>query len=418
MIYAKRRPLSLRAMLLACALAAGTVAAPFAASVAVAQEKAAKGPSVGPKLGKILKAAQDAISAKKWQEAKAKLDEAAAFPDKSPYETYAVNELAGFVAINLSDYPAAAKAFEATLNSEYLAADQRPARLKAVAQLFYQTKAYAKVTNYGATYLKDNAGDSDMNMMVGQAYYLQNDFVNAAKYLSSAIDAAEKAGKPVKEDWLQLLQSAKYEQGDTAGLTRTLEKTVSLFPKANYWDQLITLTDKEINDSGKLDLEIYRLRLATGAKLEPDEYREIAELAIQAGLPGEAQMVMEKAMAGGTKTERDTRLINMAKNQAEADQRTLAQSEAAAKNAANGEPLVKTGEAYLTYGNPAKAVELIKAGIAKGPKDVERAKLRLGVAQLEAKQVGEARKTFASIAANSPYGRLGKLWSIVASQKN
>jgi len=417
MLHAKSRSLPLRAMMLACVLSFGAAAVPFTATDALAQDKKAaapKGPSVSAKVGKPLKAAQDAIAAKNWKEAKARIDEANALPDKSPYETFAIAELSGFIAVSTQDYLSAAKAYEATLTSEYLGADQKPGRTKAVAQLYYQTKNYAKVTSFGATYLKDNPSDSDMNMMVGQAYYLQNDFPNASKFLRGAVDAAEKSDKPVKEDWLQLLQSSEYEQNNIPGLIKVLEKTVALYPKANYWDQLITLLDKEINDTGKLDLEIYRLRLATGAKLEADEMREMAELALQAGLPGEAETIMAKAVASGTKTERDTRLITMAKNQATTDKASIAQSEASAKGAANGEPLVKTGEAYLTYGNPVKAVELIKAGIAKGPKDLERAKLRLGVAQLENKQAGEARKAFSSIAATSPYARLGRLWDIVA----
>jgi hypothetical protein len=417
MLHVQSRTLPLRAMMLACALSFGVVAVPFSATEAIAQDKkAAKpaGPSVSAKVGKPLKAAQDAIAAKNWKEAKARLDEAAALPDKTSYENFAIAELLGFVAVSTQTYGDAAKAYETTLSSEFLGDDQKPGRTKAVAQLYYQTKSYAKVTSFGSTYLKDNPSDSDMNMMVGQAYYLQNDFPNASKFLKGAIDAAEKSDKPVKEDWLQLLQSAEYEQNNIPGLIKVLEKTVALFPKANYWDQLITLTDKEINDTGKFDLEIYRLRLATGAKLEADEMREMAELAIQAGLPGEAEAIMAKASAAGAKTERDTRLINMAKSQATNDKASIAQSEASAKNAANGEPLVKTGEAYLTYGNPVKAVELIKAGIAKGPKDAERAKLRLGVAQMENKQIGEARKAFSSIAATSPYARLGRLWDILA----
>ena len=88
MIYVKSRPLPLRFAMLACALSFGFVAAsPLVASTAFAQDKAKKdapkGPSVSPKLGKVLKAAQDAITAKNWKEAKAKIDEAAAFPDKS-----------------------------------------------------------------------------------------------------------------------------------------------------------------------------------------------------------------------------------------------------------------------------------------------------------------------------------------------
>lgn len=415
MLVTKRRFISLRSALLACALSVGFVATPFVAQTVVAQDKEkAKGPQVSAKVGKPLKAAQDAIAAKNWKEAKAKLDEANAFPDKSAYENYAIAELTGFVAVNSQDFAGAAKAFEATLASEFLGADQKPARTKAVSQLYYQVKNYPKAISFGVQYLKDNPGDAEMHMMVGQGYYLQNDFPNAAKSLGNAIDAAEKNGKGAKEDWFQLLQSSYFEQGNTAGLTKTLERTLRSFPKANYWDQRIKLLEKEINESGRFDLDIYRLRLATGAALEPDEMREMAELAIQAGLPGEAEMIMGKAAAAGAKTERDTRLINMAKNQATSDKASLAQSEAGAKNAPTGEPLVKTGEAYLTYGNPVKAVELIKAGIAKGPRDADRAKFRLGVAQIEAKQEAEARKTFGTIAAASPYATLARLWTIKA----
>lgn len=312
---------SFRVLSLACALAFGAAALPSSMTAAVAQEKA-KAPSVGPKVGKPLKAAQDAMAAKNWKEAKARIEEANAVGDKSAYETYAINDMMAFVQVNLGDYGGAAKSYESTMNSEYVTADQKPGRAKTIAQLYYQVKNYGKVTSFGPQYLKDSPNDSDMQMMVGQAYYLQNDFPNAAKFLKGAVDAAEKSGKAPKEDWLQLLMSAEYEQGNVAGLSRALEKIILLYPKGQYWDQLIQLNEKEINDSGKFDLEIYRLRWAVGAKLEPDEYREIAELAIQAGLPGEAQKAMETAAALGAKTERDTRLINMAKTQATADQKT------------------------------------------------------------------------------------------------
>jgi tetratricopeptide (TPR) repeat protein len=413
MLFSKRRFISVRSALLACALSMGFVAAPFVVGSAVAQDKEkAKGPQVSAKVGKPLKAAQDAIAAKNWKEAKAKLDEANAFPDKTPYENYAIAELNGFVAVNSQDFAGAAKAFEVTLGSEFLGADQKPARTKAVSQLYYQVKNYPKAISFGAQYLKDNPADAEMHMMIGQGHYLQNDFPNAAKSLESAIDAAEKGGKGPKEDWFQLLQSSYFEQGNIPNLTKTLERTLRYFPKVSYWDQRIKLLEKEINDSGKFDLDIYRLRIAVGTPLEADEMREMAELAIQAGLPGEAEMIMTKAAAVGAKTERDTRLINMAKNQSTSDKASLAQSEASASKAPTGEPLVKTGEAYLTYGNPAKAVELIKAGITKGPKDAERAKFRLGVSQVEAKQEADARKTFASIPATSPYAPLARLWMI------
>ena len=75
------RPLPLRAMLLACALSFGFTALPYTANVAFAQDKAAKGekaekgPSVGLKIAKPLKAAQEAMAAKNWKEAKTKIEE-------------------------------------------------------------------------------------------------------------------------------------------------------------------------------------------------------------------------------------------------------------------------------------------------------------------------------------------------------
>jgi hypothetical protein len=141
MPFSKRRFISLRSAMLACALSMGFVAAPFVVGSAVAQDKEkAKGPQVSAKVGKPLKAAQDAIAAKNWKEAKARLDEANAFPEKSAYENYAIAELTGFVAVNSQDFAGAAKAFEVTLGSEFLGADQKPARTKAVSQLYYQKK--------------------------------------------------------------------------------------------------------------------------------------------------------------------------------------------------------------------------------------------------------------------------------------
>lgn len=409
------RSTPLRSMLLACALSFGMAAVAVPTNVAFAQDKKAeKGPSVGLKVAKPLKAAQDLMAAKNWKEAKVKIDEAQAVDGKNAYENYAINEMMAVVQANLNDFAGAAKGFEATLNSEFLPADSKTGRLKSIAQLYYQVKNYPKVIQYGPLYLKESPNDAEMQVTVGQAYYLSNDFPNASKYLKNAIEASEKADKAPKEDWLQLLQSAEYEQNNTQGLIKALMKTIRNYPQPKYWDQLITLIGKEVNDSGKLDLEIYRIRMATNAKLEADELREMAELAIQAGLPGEAQTVMAKAATLGAKTERDTRLTNMAKTQATADKASLPQSEATAKGAATGEPLVKNGEAYLTYDNPAKAIELIKAGIAKGPKDLDRAKLRLGVSLIAAKQPGEAKKTFSSITPTSPYFKLGELWAITA----
>ncbi len=60
-----------------------------------------------------------------------------------------INELLGFCAIRINDYATAAKALEAGLNSGFLEQDQVPSRVRALAQVNYQIKNYAKAIEFG-----------------------------------------------------------------------------------------------------------------------------------------------------------------------------------------------------------------------------------------------------------------------------
>src|SRR5579884_1006239 len=62
-------------------------------SAAAADEKK---PAVSKELAKTLKAAQEAVQAKKYSEALAKLKDADANPKKSPYDQHVINELSAF----------------------------------------------------------------------------------------------------------------------------------------------------------------------------------------------------------------------------------------------------------------------------------------------------------------------------------
>jgi len=62
---------------------------------------------VSKELAPALKAAQDALQAKKFPEALAKLKEAEGNPKKTPYDQHIINELAGVAYAKTSNYPEA-----------------------------------------------------------------------------------------------------------------------------------------------------------------------------------------------------------------------------------------------------------------------------------------------------------------------
>ena len=124
----------------------------------------------------------------------------------------------------------------------------------------------------------------------------------------------------------------------------------------------------------------------------------MAQLAMEAGTPGEAQKVLEQGFAANVFTEqrvkeRNQRLLDAAKKAAVTDQATLAKSEVEAKAAKTGDADVALGSAYLSYGQNDKAVEALSRGVGKGGlKSPAEAQIMLGIAQLRSGNKEEARQ--------------------------
>src|SRR5947207_2003741 len=88
----------------------------FAAS-ALAQEPGAGGQTVRPEIGKPIQAAIELLKSKKGKEALAKVREAQAVGDRTPYENYVVERVLGQAAAAAGDPTTAARAFENVASS-------------------------------------------------------------------------------------------------------------------------------------------------------------------------------------------------------------------------------------------------------------------------------------------------------------
>ena len=146
-------------------------------------------------------------------------------------------------------------------------------------------------------------------------------------------------------------------------------------------------------------------------------YTDMAELALQESLPGDALRVMEQGKAKGVlgkgpQADRHARLMTMAKEKAAEDQATLSAGEAEAAAQESGDADVMFGEAYWTYGQYEKAVAAIERGIGKGVKNMDEAHLRLGLAFLGAGDKPKATAAFKKITAGSPEAQIAHLWTL------
>jgi hypothetical protein len=202
---------------------------------------------------------------------------------------------------------------------------------------------------------------------------------------------------------------------DNNCVTRLFEKLVVYYPKPEYWQNLLSaLVQSDLSDEQKIN--VMRLQVKVGVMKKPSEYTEMAQIALDQGLPGEAQFILEQAFTNKLfKEQRDidknTRLLNLAKTTAAKDKAGLAAKEATAKAAATGDADVQLGAAYLGYGENEKALEALKRGFTKGKlTNADEAGILLGIANLRVNNKAEAAKAFRTVKTDPTMTRIAKLW--------
>ena len=380
--------------------------------------QAQKSEGVRPEVGKPLQAAQALVKARKGREALAEVARAEAVGNRTAYENFLINQMKGSAALAAGDNDTAIRAYEAVLASGKVSGRDEQQMVQAVAVGYYKNKEYAKAAQWTQRYFKEGGADPAMRTVLLQSYFLGNDCGSVNKMLGSAADS--DSGKRPSEEELQILANCYLRQKDTGGYVNAIEKLVVYYPKKEYWTDLLARVQKKPGFSDRLGVNVYRLRFATGNAGSVNDYMEMAQLAMQAGVPAEAKVIIDKGYSAGVlgkgdQAERHKRLKDLVEKAAADSLRTRAQDEKDALAAKDGNDLVKVGLNYVYEGNAAKGLPLVEQGIKKGGlKRPEDAKLRLGEAQLYAGQKQRGVQTLREVRGNDGTADIARLWVLHA----
>ncbi len=328
----------------------------------------------------------------------------------------------GYVYAHTSDFPNAEKAFEATLNDPFMEQADVPARVKVLAQINYQLKSYDKAIEFGTRAVKGGYADEEIYTLVSQSYYLKNDYKGTIKFVQDYVDNEAKKGQTPKEQTLNLILSSCVKLDDSECTSRALEKMVTYYPKPEYWGNLVLTLFQSKSQNDKSLLNTFRLANEVDVLKRPDDYTEMAQLAIEQGSPGEAQHILEKAFqknvfADARTQDKNKRLLASAQKAAESDLAALPKVAADADAAPTGDKNVGVGLAYLGYQQYDKATDALSKGLKKGGlKNEAEANLLLGIAQLKAGHKDEAVKAFKAVKGDPNLERIANLWTVHAKQ--
>jgi tetratricopeptide (TPR) repeat protein len=372
---------------------------------------------------KPLKAAEEAIHAKKFDVAAAKIKEVQALPERSPYDEYLIHEMDAFLAFHNKDYAGAEKDLEANLNSPFAKQSEMPGHVKQLAVLNLNLKDYTKAIDFGTRAVKGGYADDSTYEILEQAYYLKGDHKATLHFVNDYVDTQIKAGKTPKERSLKTIMSTCIAMKDQGCETHAFERLVMYYPKGDYWSNLVnSLFSSDDYKADQPRLELFRLAFDVNVLKNPGDYTEMAQLDLDQRAAGESVRVLQKGIDGNVFTEprekdKNGRLLAAAQKSATADQAALPQLTSDAAASPDGKKDAALGLTLLSYQQYPQAIEALNRALKKGGlQSPAETQLLTGIAQLKAGNKDEAVKAFHAVKGDPKFERLASLWALHARQ--
>ena len=397
--------------LTACLLAAGLVGA-------------ASAQSIRPEVGRPLQQASDLLKAGKAREALAKTREAEAVGGRNATEQLMIDRMKGAAAQRVGDNATTIAAFESAMASGRLSGGDQAQIAESIAFAYSQQKNWPKTTEWANRAKAAGSNSASLNQLIAFVQSQSGDYATILRNAQADVSKDEQAGrKPGEDDLLRLADAAK-RMNNNGAYSGALEKLVLYYAKKDYWNAHLAGLQRKPGFATRLGLDVMRLRLANGLITKTDDFMEMAQLALQAGLPVEAKAIVDKgyaagALGTGAEAARHQRLRDLVLKQQAESAAAIDKEAVEAAAMKDGNDLVKTGTVYASMGQYDKSIDLIEKGIAKGGlKRPDEARLRLGLALANApKTRAKGLQMLRQVGGNDGTSDVARLYAVVLQQQ-
>lgn len=401
----------------ASALALAALIATTAPQAALAQKKTeAKAPSYkfSKKVQPLLAEAQKQQQANNPQGAMTVLDQADAIPDKNADDAYMIAMLRLNSAIALKDNALIEKALEGALATGRLSAEDTVKFHRNLGAMALQRNDYAKAMAEFDKVLAASPNDTDLMVEVAEMQRRQGQDQKAVATINQAIAAKAAAGGKADESWYRRALAIAYDKKLVAETTQTSEALVKAYPSATNWRDVLVIYRDTAKFDDQTNLDILRLMRANAALTGERDYAEYAETATLRGYPGEAKAVLDEGIAKGALQSSKPFVKELQANvnpKIASDKASLPGLEKEAAKAKTGKDAAGTADAYLGYGEYAKAATLYKLALSKGGVDADTVNTRLGFALAKSGDKAGAEAALKAVSA-APRNQLAQYYLI------
>lgn len=407
---------ALSALLMGSAAAAITIAPAYAAD----KPAAPAGPKAQHAVGVALQAAITAVQAKDLATAKAQVATAQAVPNLTDVDQIDINIVNAYIAMGENNHAQLLQLYKTISASPLFTQVEKPEEQAGTLQnmmlLDMEVKDYPGAIAAGERLASSGTLDNKSAASLATAYYLNKDYAKARGLAQKSVDASIAAKQKPEVSALQIVYNSYADQGDQANARKALEMWIQYYPdQPSSWAKLVDnslaagMSDMQL-------LQLYRLRVLSGAQGEANDYFLGSDIAIKNGYPGDARSMLQTAQSrgvGGISAK-----LSVAQTKAAADEKTLAANDTAAANAKNGQLDVLVAEQYYGFGHFDQAQAAAQRAITKGGlKDPEEPKMIVGMSLAASGKYADAVTAFNQVGGSENQKRMAHLWSLYAQSK-
>ena len=344
---------------------------------------------------KIL-AAQEMVDAKDYQGALRSLN-SLYNPDKlTEYEQANVLNYLGFVHYNMDNMPQAIATYKKLLAIPSLEPQMAKSTTFTMAQLLTVEEKYGEaLTTINKWFTLESNPAPEPFILKAQILYNLNRYKEMIAPIETAMKVATSRGKPLKEDWYNLLNFAYFQEENYAKVRDIQMTLLENWPKKRYWKSLAGA----FTELGQDDKLIYAYDAAfTQGMLEAEaEFVTMAQLFMQAEVPYKAATLLQEKIDAGvlTKNEKNYRLLSQAWQLAQEDAKAIPALKAAAALADHGELDARLANSYLNISDYGNCVTSARSAARKGGlKSPDNIQITLGMCLYNERKYEESKAAF------------------------
>ncbi|QCE34896.1 hypothetical protein FAI40_05765 [Acetobacteraceae bacterium] len=374
-------------------------------------------PQLTPEVGKVLEYAQKALEAKDGTQALQYVMQASQTPHTNAFDNYMIQRMRAAACTEKEDLGCAMSAYDSLLGNSQTQPEERKLMLAAVATLAYRSNEYQKCENTALEYLHTVGYEATVASLSVQCPYVAEHWEDTIKAGETLSAVAEKTQNKIPEAALQMVAIAYGKLDKPQEERQTYLKLAGLYPNPHYWDFLLHefMADQKLPQ--RLRFSLMRLRLEAGSEMTPQEFQDMAELAVQMDVPSLAlkllQIGSDKKILGvgdSQELEKQKRFKSFVELQVYKAHRGINEAIVQARKASSAGAMLSTGYELALEGHQDAGLTLMREGMRNHPNYPDIAELEYAMAEYDSGKKDSAIEDLGKISGNGPAHGLGLLW--------